>query len=364
VNSRIATLEDNVNKKDKRIQELASTVISKTSELSNALKEIKSLRTIVSELNSKTSAETWKCFRKISNEARPTLLVGSSIIRDISPSHLDNTDVICKPGGHISDIADEVTKVPSDRYERIVLVAGGNNCDPKNRSAAIETPSEIVNEYRSLVSLCKQKSNKVLVSSVCPRLKGPEITNRIDSVNAGLQVLCGEENVSYIDNSVFFSLKDDSVNDAYLLDDGCHLTYKATDRLAQNLQLQLKDGINSVCSNDRTKKKFIARKNNKEHVSSSTDVTEDNLNGLSYPFWHKARQKVSSTRNHMSDHRPTLHTSRPSQESYQNERARTRETRCYHCYETNHTKNSCRHEHPIVCNYCGEEGHKSKHHQH
>ena len=60
------------------------------------------------------------------------------------------------------------------------------------------------------------------------------------NVNAGIQVLCGDENVDYVDNNLSFYLKDESINDAYLLDDGIHLTYKGTNRLAQNLNLKLK----------------------------------------------------------------------------------------------------------------------------
>ncbi len=101
-----------------------------------------------------------------------------------------------------------------------------------------ETPSDIVDRYKSLVTLCKLKASTVTVSSVCPRISSicseipnAEVAARIDAVNAGLQVMCGEENVTSVDNAPSFHLKDDSINEAYYLDDGIHLTYKATDKL-------------------------------------------------------------------------------------------------------------------------------------
>ena len=85
------------------------------------------------------SAQSWKNFRHKSQEK--TLLAGSSIIRDISETCLDNTDVACRPGGRINDITEIVKKTPLDKYNQIVLVAGGNNCDQHDQSTA-ETPSE------------------------------------------------------------------------------------------------------------------------------------------------------------------------------------------------------------------------------
>ena len=66
---------------------------------------------------------------------------------------------------------------------------------------------------------------------------------QIDSVNAGLQVICTEENVRFVDNTPIFYLQDNSINDAYYLDDGIHITYKAANKLEQNLQLKTREGF-------------------------------------------------------------------------------------------------------------------------
>ena len=109
--------------RDQQIQELSSTLSSQNAQLSNAIKEIGSLRCTIAELNSKLQAQTWQGFRSKPKD-KPTLVVGSSITRDVSEARLKNTELVCIPGGPISDVTAEVSKRQSDKYGRIVLVAG------------------------------------------------------------------------------------------------------------------------------------------------------------------------------------------------------------------------------------------------
>ena len=81
-----------------------------------------------------------------------------------------------------------------------------------------------------------------MVSSVCPRQRPLEVTERIGAVNTGLSVLCDEMCVSPINNDRSFYLQDGTVNDGYLLPDGVHLTKPAINKLVANLKLQLRHG--------------------------------------------------------------------------------------------------------------------------
>ena len=105
---------------------------------------------------------TWSNFR--SQHKDRSLLVGSSIIRHINKKNPDNTEVICLRGGRINDVKNVVTDKATDAaYDRVVLVAGGNDCAPRDTSTGV-LPSSVVDEYRSLVRMSKS----VTVSSVCP----------------------------------------------------------------------------------------------------------------------------------------------------------------------------------------------------
>ena len=234
----------------------------------------------------------WKSFR--SEEKERTLLVGSSLVRDMEQSHLVNTDVVCIPGGKISDVLKTVSQAETDKYARIALVVGGNDCDPRNPSTR-ETPSEIVDKYKSLIQVSKEKARNVLVSSICPRISSTSTMTHIDSVNAGLQVLCAEENVTFIDNTLSFHLKDDSVNDAFFLDDGIHLTYKATNELAGTLQLKLKDGVKTVCSNRRRKHMGAMQKCDMQQSTEAVSAVKEDK-GFTHSFWVLAEGTSESSK--------------------------------------------------------------------
>jgi len=109
----------------------------------------------------------------------------------------------------------------------------------------------IIDRYKDLITTTKAIATHVTVSSVCPRVKEDQtisikVSEKIESVNASLQILCQEEGVTFVNNTQSFYLADGSVNDGYLLRDGVHLTKSGSDRLAKNLGLILRDGISSV----------------------------------------------------------------------------------------------------------------------
>ena len=94
----LAKIQRNQDQTD-QIQDLSITLNKKTTELSEATKEI--LRGSIAGLDRKMNQKSWKSFR--SEEKERTLLVGSSLVGDIKQSHLVNTDVVCIPGGKISE---------------------------------------------------------------------------------------------------------------------------------------------------------------------------------------------------------------------------------------------------------------------
>ena len=132
-------------------------------------------------------------------------------------------------------------------------MVGGNDCDSHNNDS--RPVSDILEDYRLLIQDTKSKTHTVHVGSVCPRLKGQSVTDRIDSLNAGLQVMCNEEECTFINNDESFKLSNGAANDEYLPSDRVHLSYCGTNRLAKNLALTIKQGHNDVCrrSNHRAK---------------------------------------------------------------------------------------------------------------
>ena len=164
-----------------------------------------------------------------------TVVLGSSIIRDVDEDKLVNTKCVCIPGGCIIDLTAKVNTFPtSSKLRRLVLAVGGNDCD----SRADDKPvPDILTEYESLIKSAQEISVSVTVSSICPRNKTGAVKERIEALNAGLKVLCDDLNADYVDNDPTFHLQDGSINDGYLLPDGTHLTKAATNKLVANLKL-------------------------------------------------------------------------------------------------------------------------------
>ena len=173
----VATLQPAVQQQTEASQLLVTLVSEQSQEITELRWEIANLKTTTSQTPTSESTDVVR-----------SLLVGSSIIKNVDESKLKNMKVICLRGGHISDIRASLARLPSGtRYDRTVIVVGGNDCADERDA------NEVVEMYRELVQQVKRISTSITVSSICPRNKTEGLTQIIDAVNAGLQSLCSEE---------------------------------------------------------------------------------------------------------------------------------------------------------------------------
>ena len=110
------------------------------------------------------------------------------------------------------------------------------------------------------------------------------MSQRIESLNAGLKGIASDLGVDFLNNDPIFHLQDGTLNDGYLLADGVHLTHPATNRLVANMQLSLRQGETCAYSDHRRKK---PTQDSPAHTSVS-----DGGDNYSHPFWQKAKQKA------------------------------------------------------------------------
>ena len=120
-------------------------------------------------------------------------------------------------------------------------MVGGNDCDSHDAASSERPVSELLGDYRRLVTDAKKRSADICISTVCTRTKGQHVTERINALNAGLLVLCDEEKCTFVNNDESFKLSNGWANDGYILD-GVHLNYAGTNRLVTNLSLAIKKG--------------------------------------------------------------------------------------------------------------------------
>ena len=142
-----------------------------------------------------------------------------------------NTDVISISGAKCGDICNKLASM-GRTYKNITLVVGGNDC-----SSSMET-NGIIENFALLVACAKScATESVSVTSICPRPENPIVQDRNIQVNIALKTASEKHDFKFIDTNDMFTLKDVSINDGYLLDDGVHLTYKGTEKLAQKLHV-------------------------------------------------------------------------------------------------------------------------------
>ena len=234
---------------DKSYQELDKSYRNLNSKLSDKDTRIDALTTDnsrlterVAEAQSELDKTKWSSFRTNDRETvtNKTLVIGSSIIRDMDETKLQNVEIKSISSATVKDVHKELSSL-NGNYEKVIIVAGGNDCDTAGENR--REISDVIDDFRNLVTDCKTKAQSVSIATVCPRIKGQDVTERIDALNAGLQVLCEDEQCTLIDNEGAFKLGNGAINDGYLIKKcKTHLTYAGTNCLAKNLGLIGKPG--------------------------------------------------------------------------------------------------------------------------
>lgn len=202
------------------------------------------------------------------SDVKPTLVLGSSVLRDIDNDKIQNTFVHSISGGKIKDAMTYIDDVPAGKYSNITLVIGGNDCED-----TATTTADIVKIYTDLIGKAQQKSTHVTVASILPRHcpNAPDVSQRIDTVNAELQVSCTENNCKYVDNNTSFKLQDGNLNDGYYLHERnttklVHLNDRGTSKLCDLLNIKPKD---TKVTKDRTRNRPQERTDHTSRQSST-----------------------------------------------------------------------------------------------
>ena len=222
----------------KTVNTIAVTNVQLTTALANTeaecnplvgISDNKTLSTKVASLATKLSKRSWEFYT-----AKPTLLIGDSLIRNFDENKLENSLVRSMSGATIGDVHDEPS-TDDKLYTKIFVCAGTNDCSKS------EMDIEVVNENVStLLQVAQAKvaaPNDVVVSSIPPRTDSTRAQQRVEELNSIIQETSITFGAKFISNDTSFRLADGLPNDGYLSADGLHLNYRGTNRLATNLGL-------------------------------------------------------------------------------------------------------------------------------
>ena len=171
-------------------------------------------------------------------EAEGDLLIGDSLIRDVTPTD-DSLTVDSISGATFNVIQKKIATINprKRRYQRLFIVAGTNDTSTKK-------PSEkIVSDCKSTLLAAKKVASTVVLSSIPPRTDNRADKNKIDNVNLLTMALANDEDVTFTNNDNNFHFRDNTVDSSLLLPDHLHLSNCGTTKLLANLGLSEKAKI-------------------------------------------------------------------------------------------------------------------------
>ena len=183
-----------------------------------------------------------------SAEPKPSLLLGTSLLRNVDPEKLRNCEMVAKGGTTINDLHATLNNLPEDtQYDKITIIAGLIDVEKK-------LADEIVSEYQALLVAVSSKCEKAAICSVLPRMD-KEMSTKTLKLNEDLKNMCQNDGHEFMDMDDTFLLRNGKANKACLLDDGLHLTKYGVDNLIQGCNIPLIESCDSAFTDTRYKKK-------------------------------------------------------------------------------------------------------------
>ena len=154
-----------------------------------------------------------------------TLLIGSSILKNIKTSDLnDNTAVRTVPGATIHKIKNKLLDLNIDKCETVILHVGGNDAD---QGDDLDTFRE---NFEELLDIVADGSRNVIVSELLPRE-----TVDLKPFNETLKSLCADNAVEFVENYDSFLLANGQLVDSLYLKDKLHINAAGTTKLLNHI---------------------------------------------------------------------------------------------------------------------------------
>ena len=164
-------------------------------------------------------------------QRKRTLLIGSSIIKDVKSRDLKDTDVRSHPGARINTIRHHIRNMDLTPYRRIVFQVGGNDYSSRR------TLSQIEENYCALIQETREKTNweaEISISGLPPR---PDV--HVQPVNILLRDICTVRNATFIGQRRYFVNDYGRVDISLYRKDGLHLNKRGTECLLANMDSRL-----------------------------------------------------------------------------------------------------------------------------
>ena len=163
-------------------------------------------------------------------------LVGSSILREVLPTDIENGTVKFIPGGKVKDVKENINSLKFTP-KIIITQIGGNDLD--SETAAVD---DTVSDYSLTLTETKAKfpDSKLVIAGLPPRHNSVEIRTKTKDFNEAMKNWCDANNMDFINNEEMFEFRSGEVDSgSYIMDGpmpGIHLTRPATIRMLENMK--------------------------------------------------------------------------------------------------------------------------------
>jgi len=331
-------------------------------QLSVKIAECDSLRTYISSLESQIHQKDIEIAQlgiqtNISTMPRNTLIIGDSVLRKHSRTHVKDHSIVCMPGACISGITRKLEDLSTcnKAYDKIVLHVGINDCLKKDCDI-----DNLVEQYKELILQAKRLTTTVVISSVLPTSDN-EIMNNISELNASLTVMANTYFCGFICNDDSFYNKQGRLLSC-LYHDAIHPNENGLAELASNW------GLSAFLVN-KNEVPGPTRKDNAQQHRDYMNVNSTNQSWKRPNTVHsdqrpdKNPRVAESSIKQQYKHRHHKHST--TQKEYHRPRnnngVQNKSVWCDFCGEDGHVHSVCRHGGPIQCHRCSSFGHKEKH---
>ena len=210
---------------------------------------------------------------------KQSLLLGTSLLRNVDASKIHDWEVIAKGGAKITDLHVELNKLPEHKeYEEIVVVGGSIDAESKDTE-------NVITDYQALIVSASLRADKTTFCSVLPRID-KDLTQKIKKLNKDLETVCKDENTGFVDMDNFFLLRNGTANEACLIQDGLHLSKYGVDKLLLGCKVALKPGVASAYTDSRYKKEsnetHLLFKGHRNPLSNFFPMDNFAMNGIRF----------------------------------------------------------------------------------
>ena len=147
-----------------------------------------------------------------------TLVVGSSLVRDLDEKLYENTKVVSISGGIPKDATNVLNSQGDTRFSKVILVVGGNQVNEN-----MDNMEEVTSDMREAVLVAKTMAPSVAMCELPPRLNSENGSKGIKKLNEKVEELAVAVDAEFIKTKDIFTLANGEPNDGCFLQDGGHL---------------------------------------------------------------------------------------------------------------------------------------------